>query len=105
MWIWILPLILLVILEATADYFAGSFGHGSKMYYAFIAMAFYILANISWLFAIKNGSGLTRGASLFSVFSMVLAVAIGIFIYKESITNTQIIGVILGVIAIILVLE
>ena len=105
MFFWIIPLLGLVILEATADYFSGGFGHSGKFSFAVFALIFYILANVSWLVAIRNGVGLTRGAALFSVLSTVLAVFIGYFIYKESINTYQVFGLLLGAVSIFLLLK
>ncbi len=104
--IWVIPLIFLIIFEAIADYFAGDYGEGSgKFHSAVLAITFYIIGNIAWLVAIKSGSGLTKGAIIFSVASAVLAVIIGLVVYKETLTTTQAIGVVIGIVSIALVLK
>jgi glucose uptake protein GlcU len=103
--LWVLPLILLIIFEAIADYFAGGYGEKGKLYFAVFAILFYVIGNISWLIAIRAGSGLTKGAIIFSVASAVMAVIIGLVVYKETLTTTQAIGVITGLISIALVLK
>ncbi len=105
MWLWIIPLLGLLLFEALADYFAGGFSHNQKIYFAVIAMLFYIIGNLSWLVSLKNGSGLTRGAILFSVGSALLAVAIGYFVYKEELSPHQIVGVFLGLMSVFLILK
>ena len=101
---WIIPLIILISFEAIADIVAKEWSLGSKgISYAFIALFCYMLANTSWLIALKRGSGLTRGAILFSVSSAILATIIGVFFYKENLENYQILGAILGIVSIILV--
>ena len=64
------------------------------------AIAGYVLANIFWLSAIKNGSGLARGAILFSVISAIIATVIGIYFYHESITKVQLAGIFLGIVSV-----
>jgi glucose uptake protein GlcU len=103
--LWLIPLGLLVVFEAIADYFAGGYGEKGKFYFAFLAILFYVIGNISWLIAIRQGSGLTKGAIIFSVASAVLATIIGIVVYKETITTTQAIGVVIGLVSIVLVLK
>jgi glucose uptake protein GlcU len=61
------------------------------------------LANIFWLSAIKNGSGLARGAIIFSVASALIATILGIYFYNESTNKIQMIGMLLGVVSLILI--
>lgn len=95
----------LIVLEACADYFAGGFGTTGKLTLAGLAIGFYILGNVSWLIAIQNGSGLTKGAAIFSVASALLAIAIGIIFYKESVTTTQCVGIVFGILSIALIVK
>ena len=105
MWLWILPLLGLILFEACADYFAGNFAYHGKIIFAVVALLLYIVGNISWLISLKNGSGLTRGAMLFSVGSACAAVLIGFFIYKEELSPHQIVGVFLGLMSVFLILK
>jgi drug/metabolite transporter (DMT)-like permease len=57
----------------------------------------YIIANIFWLFSIRESSGLARGAIIFSVASAVLAIIISLIFYKESVTKVQLVGICVGV--------
>jgi drug/metabolite transporter (DMT)-like permease len=52
--------------------------------------------------AIRKGSGLARGATLFSIGSALVAIVIGVLIYKEPISRVEQIGLVFGVVAIIL---
>lgn len=100
---WILPLSLLIIFELVADVLAKNYSLNGKMVYAIAALLAYVVANIFWLFALKNGSGLAKGAIIFSIASAVIAIGLGYFLYKETITSTQIAGIILGLIALVLI--
>ncbi len=101
MLIWIIPLAILIGFEMIADIFAKEWSLGHKsLFYAVFALLAYMLANTSWLFALKYGSGLARGAIIFSVASALLASVIGIIFYKEELTTIQIIGVVLGLLSI-----
>ncbi len=97
---WLIPLGILILFEGIADYYAGKWGENGKVIFAVIAFVGYALGNLSWLIAVKDGSGLARGAIIFSVASALLAVGIGIFIYKEHLTTVQLVGVALGIISI-----
>ena len=101
---WIIPLLILIFFEAIADVVAKEWSLGARgMSYAFLALLCYMLANTSWLIALKRGAGLTRGAILFSVSSAILASIIGVFFYKEHLENYQILGAVLGIVSIVLV--
>jgi uncharacterized membrane protein len=98
---WIIPLGILVFFELIADIFAKEWSLGNRSFvYAVIALIAYMLANTSWLFALKYGSGLARGAIIFSVTSAILASVIGLIFYKEELSSIQAIGILLGIIAI-----
>lgn len=97
---WIFPLFLLIVFEFIADIFAKQWSLHRGYMLATGALLSYLIANSFWLFALKNGSGLARGAVLFSVASGVIAVGLGIFLYKEEITRTQLVGLILGLVSI-----
>ena len=49
-----------------------------------------------------RGSGLARGAILFSVSSAVLAVVLGVLVYRESLTPANSAGLLLGLVALAL---
>lgn len=97
---WIFPLALLITFEFVADVLAKQWSVDRKVFLAAGALLSYTLANTFWLFALKNGSGLARGAVLFSIVSAIIAIAIGIILYKESVDKIQLAGLILGVISI-----
>ena len=100
---WVIPLAILIAFEFVADVFAKEYSLSGKLYWAVISLLGYMLANTAWLIAIRNGSGLGRGAIIFSVASAILAVTIGFFMYHENITGTQSLGVVLGLVALVLI--
>jgi len=99
---WVIFFGLLVLFEGLADVLAKEWTIRDRAFWWLAAIAAYITANSFWLFALKRGAGLSRGAVLFSVSSALLAVAIGIFLYKEEPTKIQLAGVLVGAIAITL---
>ena len=100
---WLIPLVLLILFEALADVLAKEWSLGRSWFWV-LSIGAYIIANSFWLFALKDGSGLTRGAMIFSVASAILAIIIGIVLYHESISQTELIGVGIGVISLIFML-
>ncbi len=99
---WILFLGLLILAEAVADIIAKEYQLHSGAIRFVGAISAYVLANTFWLIALKHGAGLTKGAIIFSVGSAILAIVIGLVLYKESVTPVQLIGVAFGFIAIVL---
>ncbi len=100
---WLIPLSILIIFELIADIFAKNWSLKGGWHLAAIALAAYLLGNTFWLFALKNGSGLAKGAVIFSIVSAVLAIGLGILFYKETLTKLQTIGVLLGLVSLILI--
>ncbi len=96
---WLFYLLLLVGFEAIADIFAKEYQLKSGWTRFGISILFYIIANIFWLVALKNGAGLTKGAILFSVSSAILAIIIGLVLYREQLTGMQMVGITLGLVA------
>jgi drug/metabolite transporter (DMT)-like permease len=56
-----------------------------------------------WLYSMRKGSGLARGAVLFSIGSAVAAVLIGTLMYGEKIGRAEMAGIFVGLIAIVLI--
>ena len=100
---WILPLTILITFEIIADILAKKWSLSGPWYMAGLALLAYMAANTFWLFALKNGSGLGRGAVLFSVASAVLAIIVGVILYHEEVSSLQIAGMALGIVAIALI--
>jgi multidrug transporter EmrE-like cation transporter len=101
---WIFPLSLLVIFEALADIVAKKFAITNRPLLAVFALMIYLIANIFWLIALKNGAELSRGAILFSLFSYLLAIIIGVGFYKENLSMVQSAGVFLGIISLLMIM-
>ncbi len=101
--LWILPISLLIIFEVIADIFSKEYSLKGHWYLWAGALLGYIVANIFWLWGIKSGSGLARGAIIFSVGSAIAAVIVGVFFYDESTNKIQIIGMILGALSLALI--
>lgn len=72
-------------------------------FFAILALFSYLVANTFWLFALKNGSGLARGAIIFSVSTAILATLIGLVFYKEQVTTLQLFGISIGLISLFLI--
>lgn len=100
---WIVGIGLLILFEAIADIFSKEYSfQGSALFWT-LALSGYIVANIFWLYSIRAGSGLERGAILFSIGSALVAVCIGYFKYGERVGKIETAGFALGLVAIVLI--
>ncbi len=100
---WLIPLGILIVFELIADILAKNWSIKGGWVLAGGALIAYLLGNTFWLFALKNGSGLAKGAVIFSIVSAVLAIGLGVLFYKETLTRMQIIGVLLGLVSLIFI--
>ncbi len=100
---WLLPITLVVLAELIADIFAKEYSLKGHWYFWAGALLFYVCATMFWLSSLKEGSGLGRGVVVFSVCSAAVALLIGVCFYKEEVNKIQIIGMILGVVALALI--
>jgi len=101
---WVVFLSLLIVFEAVADVMAKEWQlHGSALRWL-AAISAYVIGNMFWLYSLKSGAELGRGAIIFSVASATIAAIIGLLFYKEEVTRLQFAGMILGVCAITLIL-
>ncbi len=101
--LWIIPLSFLIVFEIVADIFAKEYSLKGSWYLWLAAILGYILANSFWLYAIRHGSGLARGAVIFSVATGVIAVIIGVYFYHENVSRIQFAGLVLGIVSIALI--
>lgn len=100
---WIFPISLLIIFEVIADIFSKEYSLKGHWYLWLGAILGYIIANTFWLWSIRTGSGLARGAIIFSVGSAILAVIIGLYFYGETTNKLQVIGMLLGLLSLVLI--
>jgi multidrug transporter EmrE-like cation transporter len=100
---WLIPLAILILFEALADILAKTWSLKNVWWYGASALVAYLIANTFWLFALRQGVGLGRGAVIFSVVSAILAVVIGVVGYREHVNYTQLIGIVLGIIALMFI--
>ncbi|HEV7423994.1 MAG TPA: EamA family transporter [Candidatus Paceibacterota bacterium] len=100
---WIFPIVLLIAFEFIADIFSKEYSLKGHWYLWAGALLGYVVANIFWLWSIRTGSGLARGAIIFSVGSAVAATALGFYFYGETVSKIQIAGIILGLLSLILI--
>lgn len=98
-------LIGLIVMEIIADVFAKEYGNQQRTQFFVLSLLSYVLANTSWLIYMAKDNKLIIGANIFSVSTAITATMIGYCFYHETITIQQTIGVILGFISIVLIVQ
>ena len=101
---WILFLLLLIIFEAIADILAKNYSLHAGAFYFVGAILAYVIANVFWLFSLRSGAGLARGAMIFSIASAIAAVLLGLLLYRETVSARAIAGIFLGVVSLMLIM-
>jgi drug/metabolite transporter (DMT)-like permease len=100
---WIIALSFLILFEGIADIFAKEYSLQGTATYWLLAIAGYVIANSFWLYSIRHGSGLARGAVLFSIGSAILAVLLGLFAFHEKVNKVELVGILFGIVAVTLI--
>jgi glucose uptake protein GlcU len=99
-----IPLSGLIVFEVIADVFAKEWSlRNFPILFAVLSLLSYLIANTFWLFALKNGSGLARGAVIFSVSTAILATLVGLVFYREQTTTFQLIGMGIGLLSLVFI--
>ncbi len=97
---WLTFILILVLFEVIADVLAKQFALNGKMIFAVLSILGYVAANIAWLMSLRSGGELSKGAVIFAALSGIAAVVIGLLVYKEKASSYQLIGMVLGIVAI-----
>ncbi len=98
---WLTFILILVLFEVIADVLAKQFALNGKLVFAVLSILGYVAANIAWLISLRSGGELSKGAVIFAALSGVAAVVIGLLVYKEKASSYQLIGMVLGIVAIV----
>ena len=99
--VWVVYLFVLVAFELVADVLAKQFAINGKLIFGVLSIGGYILANIAWLISLRSGGTLSRGSAIFSALSGMIAVVLGLFVFHEKASHYQLIGMALGIAAIV----
>jgi multidrug transporter EmrE-like cation transporter len=98
-WLWFV--LILVAFELLADFYAKQFGITGKVTFGVLSTLGYIMADLARLHSLRNGAELSKGNIIFSALSGGGAVLIGLLVYHERVNGYQLVGLILGIAAII----
>ena len=100
--VWVLYLLTLVAFEVVADVLAKHFALNGKLVLGVLSLCCYVFANIAWLISLCSGGTLSRGSVIFSALNGVVAVVLGLYVFHEKASHTQLVGMALGLAAIVL---
>jgi multidrug transporter EmrE-like cation transporter len=99
--IWMIYLLAMVAFEVVADVLAKQFAINGKLVFGILSIGGYVLANIAWLISLRSGGTLSRGSVIFSALNGVVAVVLGLLVFHEKASPYQLIGMALGIAAIV----
>jgi multidrug transporter EmrE-like cation transporter len=98
---WLTFILILVLFELIADVLAKQFALNGKLVFAVLSILGYVAANIAWLISLRSGGELSKGAVIFAALSGIAAVMIGLLVYREKASSYQLVGLVLGIAAIV----
>jgi multidrug transporter EmrE-like cation transporter len=88
-----------------ATIFNMEFAIHGKSWYLWSSVFFTGLASIAWSYALRKGLALSVGTPLISISLVTTIVMIGFIYYREAYDLSKILGIFLGIIAIILIVK
>ncbi len=98
----IMWLLISVSCYAIGEYLSKKFAISPSVEMACIIVLMYALGTLAWLPAIHKGQLLATVGTLWNVLSLGITLIIGLVIFHEVVTTTQIIGICFAIISIIL---
>ena len=75
---------------------------GAKVIGSSSGLSLYIVGTTFWAYSLKYGH-LSKAISIFAILNLIILVLIGVFVFKEDLSLTNKIGIILGIISVILI--
>src|SRR4051812_34883441 len=97
-------LIINLILALTGDALAKVWAVNHEARWFYIALAIGIVTIISFMLVVRSG-GLTVGSTVALILTMIGNVLVGLFFFKETLLPTQWIGLALGFLAVLFMLN
>lgn len=99
--LWVLLLSISTICEQIANILAKQFAITERRWIAVLSIIGFILTNVPWIASLRSGLNLSQGAVIFLTLNSLSAVVIGVVFYREKITVSQVVGLALGLAAIV----
>ncbi len=99
---WFALFLVFLVFEQAANVLGKHFALSGRYRFAVFSLLSFIACELPWIFSLRTGLELSKGAVLFSVVPAIFAVLIGSLVYKEKATRSQFVGLMLGILAIAL---
>ena len=101
------PVFLILITTVTfaeifADFLFKKWVIGSNKWFLIIGICAYLISTIFWAFSLRYES-LSKAISIFTILSLIVVVLMGVYVFNEHLSITNVIGIVLGIVSIILV--
>jgi glucose uptake protein GlcU len=100
---WLIPLVIFITLTLVADIFSKEYSLSGHWYFWLLALLGYTIGNVFWLWSIRSGSGLAKGALIYLMANVVFVSVVGIYFYGEETNKLQLTGIALGLVSILLI--
>ena len=101
-YIFLLLITLAVALEVAADVLFKKWSLESKSWWLIVGLVIYMIGTTFWAYSLKYGH-LSKAISIFAILNLIILVLVGVFIFKEDLSLTNKIGIVLGIIGVILI--
>ncbi len=101
---YIFIVVLMSVFGVLGDYFIKLSGHSQKyilVKWFILGLSVYSLSAFGWFFVMKHIKLSTLGV-YYALTTVILLVAVGVFVFKETLNASEIIGVLLAVASLIL---
>ena len=95
-------IILAVVLEVIGDILFKKYAINNKYLFLILGLIVYFVGTIFWAISLRYAF-LSKAILVFTVLNLIAVVLVGIVMFKESLSLTNKIGLMLGVISIILI--
>lgn len=97
----ILLVIVVSLLEVIGDILFKEWTIKDNKYFLLLGIVAYMIATTCWAFSLRFQS-LSKAVVIFGVLTVIIGVLVGVLLYKEPLTNLNIIGIVLGLASIVL---
>jgi len=99
---WFALFLVFLLFEQAANILGKQFALSGRYRFAVFSLLSFFACELPWIFSLRTGLELSKGAVLFSVVPAILTVLIGSLVYKEKATRSQIAGLAFGIVAVAL---
>jgi len=95
-------ILLAVLLEVVADILFKKWSINNKNLLLIIGLLIYFAGTIFWAFSLKY-EYISKAIVLFTVLNLIIIVLAGMLIFKENLSLTNKIGILLGILSVVLI--